>query len=1113
MHLSQVSWLAILIEMDRRSWPWKKKSSDKAAEKTVFAPDAAGASFASAGSQGAQENSKKVNYVQISMESYAHLTELEDEVKTLNDQIKTLNEEVNTLNEKLSSANSEMTTKDNLVKQHAKVAEEAVSGWEKAEAEASALKHQLESVTLLKLTAEDRASHLDGALKECMRQIRNVKDEHEKKLHEVILTKTKQWDKIKLELEAKIVDFDQELLRCSAENAAISRSLQERSNMLMKISEEKSQAEAEIELLKENIMSCQKEISSLKYELHISSKELEIRNEEKNMSMRSAEVANKQHLEGVKKIAKLEAECQRLRGLVRKKLPGPAALAQMKLEVENLGRDYGEPRLRRSPGQGPIPNMATPPEISLDNVQQCHKETEFLTSRMLAMEEETKMLKEALTKRNSELQASRNMCAKTASKLRSLESQVQLLHQQRNSPKSNAEMPAEGFSSQNASNPPSLTSMSEDGIDEEGSVAESWATALISELSHFKKERNVDKANKAEMNHLELMDDFLEMERLACLSADSNGVTSVSGRVTDKTPENEGQHIFTDVAKSGNHQSDVQPDLDSSNHVSSGEKLSEREVESNMNLVPLSELQSRISTIFESEAKDGDVGKILEDIKRAVQDIQHAVAQHSVTCISNEEHSADVTGNQQSCPQDRSEAGESGVSLIQDSRPGTDAEHTIDQELVIAVSQIHDFVLALRKEATSVHGIRPDEHGLSKKVEEFSNSVNKVLCHKMSFDNLVLDLSHVLAKASELSINFFGYKGNEGETNTSDCIDKVTLLEKKVVQDDSLRERLPNGCAHISQSASDPEVLREGSLSPGIDLNVKSCKCSFEELEQMKLEKDSMVMDLARCTENLEHTKSQLQETEQLLTELKSQLASSQNSNSLAETQLKCMAESYKSLETRTQKLEAEVTLLREKNETLHNELHEEKQNHQDALAKCSSLQEQIERNDSCLRCSLSSAAEEDKLKKEKEIAAAAEKLAECQETIFLLGKQLKALHPPSEQTASPFIEVFVEDEVSPRSLDPHSRFGSHDFDLAQMENSSSNGATAGPGSPPDPLDSSFCPSETESNQYLRSPVNSKRPKHRPTKSSSSSSSSVLTPEKHSRGFSRFFSTKSRTAQ
>jgi len=42
--------------------------------------------------------------------------------------VKILSEKVSNLNDKLSSAQSEMVTKDNLVKQHAKVAEEAVSG-------------------------------------------------------------------------------------------------------------------------------------------------------------------------------------------------------------------------------------------------------------------------------------------------------------------------------------------------------------------------------------------------------------------------------------------------------------------------------------------------------------------------------------------------------------------------------------------------------------------------------------------------------------------------------------------------------------------------------------------------------------------------------------------------------------------------------------------------------------------------------------------------------------------------------------------------------------------------------------------------------------------------
>ncbi|PHT96538.1 Filament-like plant protein 4 [Capsicum chinense] len=149
------------------------------------------------------------------------------------------------------------------------------------------------------------------------------------------------------------------------------------------------------------------------------------------MSVRSAEAANKQHQEGVKKVAKLEAECRRLRGLVRKKLPGPTTLAQMKLEVESLGRDYGDSCVKKS--QGGRPSL---PDFSLDSVQKFHKENEQLTERLLAMEEETKMLKEALAHRNSELQTSRSICAKTASKLQNLEAQLQANAEQKSRQKS-----------------------------------------------------------------------------------------------------------------------------------------------------------------------------------------------------------------------------------------------------------------------------------------------------------------------------------------------------------------------------------------------------------------------------------------------------------------------------------------------------------------------------------------------------------------------------------------------------------------------------------------------------------------------------------------------------
>ncbi|XVF35981.1 hypothetical protein REPUB_Repub19eG0018800 [Reevesia pubescens] len=1079
--------------MDRR-WPWKKKSSDKAdkaAAAAAAAADAAAATLASATSQANQDTDtyKKPKYVQISVESYSHLTDLENQLKTYEEQVQTLEEEINDLNEKLSAANSEISSKEDLVKQHSKVAEEAVSGWEKAEAEALALKNHLESVTLLKLTAEDRASHLDGALKECMRQIRNLKEEHEQKLQDLVISKNKQCEKIKLELEAKIANLDQELLKSEAENAAISRSLQERSNMLIKISEEKSQAEVEIELLKGNIESCEREMNSLMYELHVVSKELEIRNEEKNMSMRSAEAANKQHVEGVKKITKLEAECQRLRGLVRKKLPGPAALAQMKLEVESLGRDYGDSRLKRSPVRPSTPQLSPVTDFSLDNAQKFHKENEFLTERLLAMEEETKMLKEALAKRNSELLASRNLCAKTSSKLQTLEAQLAITNQQRSPSKAIVQI-------LNASNPPSVTSVSEDGNDDDRSCAESWATTLISELSQFKKEKNTEKSNRTEKaKHLDLMDDFLEMEKLACSSNDSISISDCTNNKISETVN--GEELRSEK------QHDLSP---SANHVSSNMDLSVVYPESDADKLPVMKLRTRLSMVLESMSRDADVQKILEDIKCVVQDIHGTLSQHSVNGFSEEVHGSNGTCNGQAYPGDGRLTAVKEIAMFPGDKVTSETMQILSQELAAAISQIHDFVLSLGKEARAVDDISSDGNGLRNKIDEFSVTYNKVLCSSVSLDDFIFDLSTVLAKASQLRFNVLSYEGNEVEINSPDCIDKVALPENKVTQKDSSGERYQNGCAHISNPTSNPEVPDDGNLVSDYEAKQLS-KFSSEEIEELKLEKENIAMDLSRCTENLEMTKSQLHETEQLLAEAKSQLVSAQKSNSLAETQLKCMVESYRSLEARAEELETEVNLLRVKIETLENELLDEKRSHHDALARCKELEEQLQRNENCSVCS--PAADNDlKSKQEKEIAAAAEKLAECQETIFLLGKQLQAFRPQTDTMGSPYNERSQMGEGFRENEPTTSGVNFQDSDQAEIDTAASGKASrTGAESPMESFNTPYSPSDTESN-LLRSPINSNNSKHRSTMSSSSSSSSTPTPEKQSRGFSRFFSSK-----
>jgi chromosome segregation ATPase len=803
-----------------------------------------------------------------------------------------------------------------------------------------ALKEHLESVTLSKLTAEDRASHLDGALKECMRQIRNLKEEHEQKIQEVALSKTKQLDKIKGELEAKIASFEQDLLRSAAENRAISRSLQERSNMLIQLSEQKASADAEIEHLKSNVESCEREINSLKYELHVASKELEIRNEEKNMSMRSAEAANKQHMEGVKKITKLEAECQRLRGLVRKKLPGPAALAQMKLEVENLGRDYGESRLRKSPVKAPAPNLSPLPEFSLENVQNFQKENEFLTERLLAMEEETKMLKEALAKRNSELQASRSTCAKTLSKLQSLEAQLQTSNQLIGSPKSTMHVTHESIYSQNASVAPSLVSMSEDGNDDAASCAESWSTTIASGLSQVSKKRTEESSKAEAIQKLELMDDFLEVEKLARLSIDSNIDATVSlssdNNATDGVT-NDVSQVSTGTIGLSETNADSNP---LPNQVSSS-ALTAPDPQSDVGGL-LTELRSRILLVFESIANDADIGKIVEDIKHVLEDSHDTAIHPSEGFISQDGKPSDATCDRQKNPED------AGLNLDEETISSLQPKEyvQITSDLEAAISHIHDFVLLLGKEAISFHDVSSNGNEMSQKIEEFSVTFSKVLCSNASLLQFVLDLSYVVAKASELRFGVLGYKGSEAETNSLDCIDKIALPENKLVQDSSSGERYQNGCSRVLNPSSDPEVPDDGNLVSGYRAIVASQKPSFEEFEELKLEKEKVATDLSTCTENLELTKSQLVETEQLLAEVKSQLASAERSNSLAETQLKCMAESYKSLETRAQEFETELNRLQSTIETLENELHDEKKAHEAALVKSKELEEQLLRLD-----------------------------------------------------------------------------------------------------------------------------------------------------------------------
>ncbi|KAK1367305.1 hypothetical protein POM88_042866 [Heracleum sosnowskyi] len=134
------------------------------------------------------------------------------------------------------------------------ISKQAEAGMEKAEAETLALKDHLQSVTLLKLKA--RASHLDGALKECMRQIRNLKEEHEKKLDEAVLNKTKQCDMTNSQLETRIVAKELEI-RNEEKNMSV-RSTEVANKQHLERGQENSQVGGGVPMI---VWSCFEEIA------------------------------------------------------------------------------------------------------------------------------------------------------------------------------------------------------------------------------------------------------------------------------------------------------------------------------------------------------------------------------------------------------------------------------------------------------------------------------------------------------------------------------------------------------------------------------------------------------------------------------------------------------------------------------------------------------------------------------------------------------------------------------------------------------------------------------------------------------------------------------------
>ncbi|XP_021887308.1 filament-like plant protein 7 [Carica papaya] len=494
--------------MDSKTWRWRKKSPDN-------------------------KSFDKVNN---------SLSRIDEEVETLssNGEFRS-RRAVKNLSEKLASVLVDCPAKDDdSMASQAKKGQEAIAGQEKAELEAILMVKELDEMK--RVVGNEKMIHSDAALKECIQQLEFVRKEQELRTRGAVMKASSELDNEKKALEEKLSEANRRLDKLAVENTHLTKALLVKDKLVEDLQQRKSQAEAEFSALLVRSDSTEKENAFLKYEFHVLEKELEIRNEEMEYNRRSADLAHKQYLEGVKKISKLEAECQKLRLMMRKRLPGPAAMLKMRSEVEILGRDRMEMRKKKmNPGRELIvrdPMVESSHEFPRNKVN-------LLIEQLHDVQEENKNLKEIIIRMNPELYSSKVPCSQPASRVL----QVDALLKELSVSKGQKSMELAMRSS--SSNEVSLISGFDISSDDGGSSSGSWASALISELEHFRDERlrNSKDCRVSGISEMSLMDDFVEMEKLAIISVEtpSNQTYHPTSTSTELVPVTQGDSNFNDV--------------------------------------------------------------------------------------------------------------------------------------------------------------------------------------------------------------------------------------------------------------------------------------------------------------------------------------------------------------------------------------------------------------------------------------------------------------------------------------------------------------------------------------------------------------------------------------
>ncbi|CAN4082938.1 unnamed protein product [Withania somnifera] len=967
-------------------------------------------------------------------EDKSNLSLRRNDEETLSSDTAELERELKIVNDKLSSSLVECRAKDDFSQKQMKIAQEAIAGWEKTETEARLLKQELEKALQQSIAGEERLVNLDAALKECMQQLRLIRDEQENRIRDAVSEASKEFEKTRTLLEIKLADAGQKLSRLGSENTQLSMALMAKEKATSHLKGQVARAEADFSALKTRLESVEKDNASLLYEVRVLEKELEIRNEEREFNRRTADVAHKQHLESVKKIAQLDSECERLRILVRKKLPGPAALAKMKNEVEMLGKDHVKLRRRKSnPSQNGSVDLTS--EMAPDTP---NKNINFLPEQLCMMEEENRILKEALNKRASELKLDRMTNDQTAAQPEKHLPSAQEL---------------------------SVTSLSDMSSDDIGGCSESWASALMSELEHFKNEKRIGPPSSISVgaSDINLMDDFAEMEKLA-IESTVNPLEAVHRALPRENGI--GGALESQLCSHSSEADNTERVPATDRYVSSNDNQPKAVLTNKAS----DEVDNMLNMLLEhGHVTQRNPYEILEDIRTALlqkypssknpAEANESAINSDVSCSPSNGACKEIRDNsliwnssnsgtrdnvlsEKKCEPDMLSFMGTSINKVIDIIEGIHIPST-DDSIPEILSRNGNALLpyeSASKETTyMVRVFQWKSSELSAILQEFVQTCRDLLNGKVHIEIFTERLTSTMEwivnhcfSLQDVSCMKDTIKNHFDWDDSRSSIDMDAGVINPMFEFDKLHTERGNSLhSPVFPSLGRMSSLPEKEVLPSVDNESQLPKDEFTEERPTKMDLEGKVLAETFWSDSL---MVQLQESEKTIKSLEKEVENFRQSKGMIEDQIEKERMVKEDLEMQFEAAKLELNEALRKACSLEKELEDQNNSYKKLNSTCHMLHLQQE---SMEKMELSEKAEVDPeeklLQSDWEITAASEKLAECQETILNLGKQLRALASPGDAALFDKVISTTSETTSATMTTPKKSFGRRSSLLDKM--------------------------------------------------------------------------------